>query len=179
MGIIRSDSRTERFRSLGRSTENDQERKRLVEDNAGDARLLRETLLEANPHVRLHVVGDGDEAMAFLRYQEPYVNAPRPDVILLDLNLPKTGGLEVLASVKANPWLKTIPLIVLTTSQSPEDIVSSYRLLASCYLAKPAALKEFEKLVLSLDDLWLRRAALPKHMDNGCGSSSLSLPPNE
>ena len=139
----------------------------LVEDNEGDARLLRETLLVANPGVRLHVVGDGDEAMAFLTYQEPYLNAPRPDVILLDLNLPKISGLEVLARVKQNPWLKTIPLIVLTTSQSKQDIVSSYRLLASCYLTKPAQLAEFEKLVVSLNDFWLTQVTLPQHMMNG------------
>jgi len=134
----------------------------LVEDNAGDARLLRELLLETNKTVRLHVVTDGLEAMAFLRYQGPHLDAPRPDLILLDLSMPEMDGLEVLAQVKADPWLRTIPIIVLTASQAEPDIVRSYKLMASCYLAKPGEWKEFESLVRSLNDFWLAKVTFPK-----------------
>jgi two-component system, chemotaxis family, response regulator Rcp1 len=134
----------------------------LVEDNEGDARLLREILLETNKTVRLHVVTDGPEAMAFLRYQGPYLDAHRPNLILLDLYMPKMHGLEVLAQVKADPWLKTIPIIVLSTSHADVDIVQSYKLMASCYLAKPEEWKEFESLVKSLNDFWLTRVTLQK-----------------
>ena len=134
----------------------------LVEDNEGDARLLREILAETNKNVRLHAVTDGLEAMAFLRYQGPHLDAPRPDLILLDLHMPKMDGLEVLAQVKADPWLRTIPIIVLTTSQEEPDIVQSYKLMASCYLAKPRELEEFERLVKSLNDFWLTRVTFQK-----------------
>jgi two-component system, chemotaxis family, response regulator Rcp1 len=134
----------------------------FVEDNSGDARLLREVLLECNNNVRLHVVRDGVEALAFLNYEGDYLDAPRPDLILLDLNMPKMDGREVLARVKAHPRLKTIPVVVLTTSQAEVDIVSSYELMASCYLTKPGELAEFEKLVKSLNEFWLTRAKLPK-----------------
>ena len=134
----------------------------LVEDNKGDVRLLREVLRETNRTVRLHVVADGCEAMAFLRYQGPYLEVPRPDIILLDLKMPKMDGLEVLAQVKADPWLKTIPIIVLTTSQAEPDIVQSYKLMASCYLTKPAEWKEFERLVQCLNDFWLTSVTFPK-----------------
>lgn len=134
----------------------------LVEDNEGDARLLRETLLEINSAVRLHVVADGLGAMAFLRYQGPHLGALRPDLILLDLHMPRMDGLEVLAQVKADPWLRTIPIIVLTTSQEEPDIVQSYKLMASCYLTKPEKLNEFEKLVQSLNDFWLTRVTFQK-----------------
>jgi chemotaxis family two-component system response regulator Rcp1 len=134
----------------------------LVEDNEGDARLLRELLLDTNKTARVHVVSDGIEAMAFLRYQGKYIDAPRPDLILLDLNMPRMDGREVLALVKADHHLRAIPLIVLTTSQAEFDIVSSYKLMASCYLAKPGELREFEGLVKSLNDFWLTRVSLPK-----------------
>jgi chemotaxis family two-component system response regulator Rcp1 len=134
----------------------------LVEDSVGDARLLREVLREVNKDVRLHVVPDGFEAMAFLRYQGPYLEAPRPQLILLDLNMPKMDGLEVLAQVKQDPWLKTIPIIVLTTSHAETDIVRSYKLMANCYLTKPDELKEFEKLIKGLNDFWLTRVTLEK-----------------
>ena len=134
----------------------------LVEDNEGDARLLRETLLEINQNVRLHVVADGLEAIAFLAYQGPYLAAPRPNLILLDLNMPKMGGLEVLARVKANPWLKTIPIVVLTTSEDNSDITKSYKFMANCYLTKPAEFDELQALVKSLNDFWLSRATFPK-----------------
>jgi chemotaxis family two-component system response regulator Rcp1 len=133
----------------------------LVEDNAGDARLLREILLETNKTVRLHVVTDGLEAMAFLRYQGPHLDAPRPDLILLDLRMPKMDGLEVLAQVKADPWLRTIPIIVLTTSHAEPDIVQSYKLMASCFLTKPGEGEDFQSLVNSLNDFWLARVKFP------------------
>lgn len=136
----------------------------LVEDNEGDARLLRELLLETNENVRLHLVPDGVEALAFLKYQGKYIDVPRPDLILLDLNMPRMDGRAVLAQVKADPYLKAFPLIVLTTSQAEVDIVSSYKLMASCYLTKPGELKEFESLVKSLNDFWLTRVKLPKQV---------------
>jgi len=111
---------------------------------------------------RIHVVSDGLEAMAFLRYQGPHLGAPRPDLIMLDLNMPKMSGVEVLAQVKADPWLRTIPIIVLTTSEAEPDIVQSYQLMASCYLTKPPEWKDFESLVRSLNDFWLARVAFPK-----------------
>jgi chemotaxis family two-component system response regulator Rcp1 len=134
----------------------------LVEDNEGDVRLLREVLFETNKAARLHVVADGFEAMAFLRYQGPFLDAPRPDLILLDLQMPKMDGLEVLAKVKEDPWLKTIPIVVLTASQAEPDIVQSYKLMANCYLTKPGEWKEFESLVRSLNDFWLVRVKYPK-----------------
>jgi CheY-like chemotaxis protein len=134
----------------------------LVEDNQGDARLLREVLSEINKDVRLHVATDGLEAMAFLRYQGTYLDAPRPDLILLDLHMPKMDGLEVLARVKTDPWFATIPIIVLTSSLSETDIVQSYKLMANCYLTKPRELKEFENLVKSLNDFWLTKVSLRK-----------------
>jgi two-component system, chemotaxis family, response regulator Rcp1 len=137
----------------------------LVEDNIGDARLLGEVLLATNKNVRLHVVTDGIEAMMFLRYQGRYVDAPRPNLILLDLNLPKMNGSEVLAWIKRNPHLRTIPVIVLTTSQVEADIESSYQLMASCYLAKPGELNEFEQLVKSLNDFWLTNVKFPQRVE--------------
>jgi two-component system, chemotaxis family, response regulator Rcp1 len=112
----------------------------LVDDNRGDARLLREVLSEINKTVRLHVVTDGLEAMAYLNYQGPYLDAPRPALILLDLSMPKMGGLEVLVQVKADPRLRAIPIVVLTSSNSERDIVQSYQLMANCYLTKPGEL---------------------------------------
>jgi two-component system, chemotaxis family, response regulator Rcp1 len=134
----------------------------LVEDNEGDARLVEVLLAEVNKSVRVHRVADGVEAMAFLRYQGPYLDVPRPDVILLDLQMPKMSGLEVLAWIKTDPWLAPIPIIVFTSSQLEADVVQSYQLMANCYLAKPRELKEFEKLVRSLNDHWLTRATFPK-----------------
>jgi chemotaxis family two-component system response regulator Rcp1 len=134
----------------------------LVEDNAGDVRLLRELLLEANKEARLHVVSDGAEAMEFLGYQGRYLDAPRPQLILLDLNLPKIHGHDVLSRVKRNPHLQTIPIIVLTSSEAESDLVTCYQLRANCYLRKPSELKEFEHLVKSLNDFWLTRVKLPR-----------------
>jgi chemotaxis family two-component system response regulator Rcp1 len=134
----------------------------LVEDNDGDIRLMREILAEINPTARLHVVTDGAEAMDFLRYQGRYLDAPRPSVILLDLNLPKLHGREVLARVKANPHLQTIPVIVLTSSEEESDIASSYQLMANSYLRKPGNLDQWEQMVISLNGFWFTRVKLPK-----------------
>jgi|ERR1700733_1758808 len=129
----------------------------LVDDNEGDARLLREVLCGINKTVRLHVVTDGLEAMAFLRYQGPYLDAPRPQLILLDLRMPKMDGLEVLAQMKMDPRLCVIPIVVLTTSDSESDVVKSYQLKANYYVTKPGDLGEFESLVKSVNDFWLTK----------------------
>jgi len=133
----------------------------LVEDNAGDVRLTQEAFREANRAIHLHVASDGVEAMAFLRQERAHVHAPRPDLILLDLNLPKMDGRQVLAQVKADSDLKTIPTIILTTSEAEADIVKSYQLQANCYLSKPVQLEAFESLVKSINDFWLTTAKLP------------------
>jgi chemotaxis family two-component system response regulator Rcp1 len=133
----------------------------LVEDSPGDVRLTREALRDANPSVHLHVAADGVEAMAFLRREAGHGNAPRPDLILLDLNLPKMDGREVLMHIKEDESLKTIPTIILTTSQSEADIVKSYELHANVYLSKPVQLGAFESLVKSINDFWVMRARLP------------------
>jgi len=134
----------------------------LVDDNEGDARFVREIFSEVNKDVRLHVVTDGLEAMAFLTYQRPYLNAPRPQLILLDLHMPKLGGLEVLVQIKTNVGLRTIPIVVLTSSRSATDIEQSYQLMANCYLAKPADLEGFERLVKNLNDFWLTNVMFHK-----------------
>jgi CheY-like chemotaxis protein len=133
----------------------------LVEDNPGDVRLTQEAFREANSRIHLHVASDGVEAMAFLRRERAHVHAPRPDLILLDLNLPRMDGREVLAQVKADSKLKTIPTIILTTSEAEADIVKSYQLAANCYLSKPVQLDAFENLVKSINDFWLTTAKLP------------------
>ena len=139
----------------------------LVEDNPGDVRLTREAFSETNGTIRLHVVSDGVEALAFLRREGPHVRAPRPDLILLDLNLPKMDGREVLVQIKMDEVLKTIPAIILTTSEAETDIVKSYQLGANCYLSKPVQLEAFESLVKSINDFWLTRAKLPQQKLSG------------
>jgi chemotaxis family two-component system response regulator Rcp1 len=133
----------------------------LVEDSPGDVRLTQEAFREANRSVRLHVATDGLDAMAFLRRDGPHARAPRPDLILLDLNLPKMDGREVLAQIKEDDRLKTIPTVILTTSDSEADIVKSYQLQANCYLSKPVQLESFEALVRCINDFWLTRVKLP------------------
>ena len=134
----------------------------LVEDSPGDVRLTREAFREANGAVRLHVASDGVEAMAFLRRGPDYPDAPRPDFILLDLNLPKMDGREVLALIKADADLRTIPTVILTTSESDADILTSYQLNANAYLRKPVTLEAFENLVRSINDFWLTKVLLPQ-----------------
>jgi len=135
----------------------------LVEDSPGDVRLTQEVFREANSGIRLHVASDGAEAMAFLRHQDHHANAPRPDFILLDLNLPKLDGREVLAQIKHDESLKLIPTIILTTSDAEVDIFRSYQLQANCYLSKPVQLDEFELVVKSINDFWLKKVKLPLH----------------
>ena len=134
----------------------------LIEDNAGDVRLTQEALREANRLIHLHVASDGVEAIAFLRREGTHVRAPRPDLILLDLNLPKMDGREVLAHIKEDDSLKSIPTVILTTSDAEADILKSYQLQANCYLTKPVQLDEFESLVKSINDFWLTKVKLPR-----------------
>jgi chemotaxis family two-component system response regulator Rcp1 len=139
----------------------------LVEDSPGDVRLTQEAFRDANKSVHLHVASDGVEAMAFLRHEGAHAHAPRPDLILLDLNLPKMDGREVLANIKKDDGLKTIPVVVLTTSDAEVDIAKSYQLQANCYLTKPVQLDAFESLVKSINDFWLTKVKLPQHRQNG------------
>ena len=133
----------------------------LVEDSPGDVRLTREAFRDANLSVRLHVVDDGVEAMAFLRREGAHIHAPRPDVILLDLNLPRMDGREVLALIKTDEDLKTIPTVILTTSEAEADIVQSYELQANAFLSKPVRLEDFEGLVKTISDFWVTKVKLP------------------
>lgn len=133
----------------------------LVEDSPGDVRLTQEALREANRAIRLHVAVDGVEAMSFLKREGCHLRAARPDLILLDLNLPKMDGREVLAQIKADESLRTIPTIILTTSEAEADITKSYQLRANCFLSKPVELEAFESLVKSINDFWLTKAKLP------------------
>jgi chemotaxis family two-component system response regulator Rcp1 len=139
----------------------------LVEDSPGDVRLTQEAFREANMAVHLHVAVDGVEAMAFLRREGPQAHAPRPDLILLDLNLPKMDGREVLAHIKEDVSLKMIPTVILTTSEAEADVVESYQLQANCYLSKPVQLDAFESLVKSINDFWLTKAKLPQQSPSG------------
>ena len=134
----------------------------LVEDSPGDVRLTQEAFRDANPSIKLHVAADGVEAMAFLKREGAHLHAPRPDLILLDLNLPKMDGREVLAHIKEDNNLKTIPTVILTTSDAEADIVKSYQLQANCYLTKPVQLDAFESLVKSINDFWLTKVKLPQ-----------------
>ena len=135
----------------------------LVEDNPGDADLAREALENSKVRNNLHVVGDGEAAMAFLRRHGKYAAAPRPDLVLLDLNLPKKDGREVLAEVKADDVLKRIPVVILTTSKAEEDILKTYNLHANCYITKPIDLNQFIKVVQSIEEFWFTIVKLPPH----------------
>jgi CheY-like chemotaxis protein len=134
----------------------------LVEDSPGDVRLTREAFKDAKVHINLHVVPDGAEAMAYLKREREHVDAPRPDLILLDLNLPKKDGRAVLAEIKESPTLRSIPVVILTMSASEADILRSYRLHANCYITKPVDLEGFLKVVRSIDDFWLTIVKLPR-----------------
>jgi len=136
----------------------------LVEDSAGDVRLTREALKDAKVHVHLQVASDGIEAMAFLKREGQHVHAPRPDLILLDLNLPKKDGRQVLEEIKQSPSLKSIPVVILTTSASEADILRSYMLHANCYITKPVDLNGFLDVVKSIDNFWLSVVKLPREM---------------
>lgn len=134
----------------------------LVEDNPADVRLTQEALREGKVRNNLHVARDGVEALEFLRRQGKFAGAPRPDLVLLDLNLPRKDGREVLAQVKDDNELKTIPIVVLTTSSAEIDILRSYSLHANCYITKPVDLEQFVKVVRTIDDFWLTVVRLPK-----------------
>jgi len=134
----------------------------LVEDNPGDVRLTIEGLNEGKVRNNLHVARDGVEALAFLRKEEALPHAVRPDLILLELKLPRKDGREVLAEIKSDPVLKTIPVVVLTTSRAEQDILRSYELQANCYITKPVDLEQFITVVKSIEDFWLTVVTLPR-----------------
>jgi chemotaxis family two-component system response regulator Rcp1 len=133
----------------------------LAEDSAADVRLTREAFDDAKVLNNLNVVGDGVEAMAYLRREGKYSNATRPDLVLLDLNMPRKDGREVLAEVKADPDLKRIPVVILTVSNSEEDVLKSYNLHANCFISKPVNLAQFLKVVASIESFWLTIVELP------------------
>ena len=133
----------------------------LVEDNPGDVDLTRESMKDSKVRNELHVAGDGEEAMTFMRRKGKHTNAPRPDLVLLDLNLPKKDGKEVLAEIKSDEDLKRIPVVILTISKSEEDILTTYNLHANCYITKPIDLNQFIKVVKSIEDFWLAIVKLP------------------
>jgi len=133
----------------------------LVEDNPGDVRLTKEALHEGKVYSNLHWAKDGVEALEFLRRGGAHRAAPRPDIILLDLNLPKKDGREVLSSIKSDPELLQIPVVVLTTSSAEEDVFRSYKLHANCYVTKPVDLEKFLQVVKSIDNFWLTVVTLP------------------
>jgi len=134
----------------------------LVEDNPGDVVLTREALKTAKMQNQLYVVTDGEAALRFLLRTDAFSNAPRPDLILLDLNLPKKSGSEVLAGIKSDKNLRSIPVIVLSTSANPDDITRSYHLYANCYVCKPDELTDFRNVVRKIDDFWFSTARLPE-----------------
>jgi CheY-like chemotaxis protein len=133
----------------------------LVEDNPGDIDLTREALEEAKVLNRLHVVEDGEQALDFVFRRGPFANAPRPDLILLDLNLPKRDGREVLEEIRTAAEVTEIPIVILTSSQAEEDIVRAYRLHANCYITKPVNFVQFLKIIHAIEDFWLTIVKLP------------------
>ena len=143
---------------------NDPVRILLVEDNPGDARLAQEALKDSKVTNKLFHVEDGVEAMAFLRKQGKYADMPRPDLILLDLNMPKKDGREVLAEIKEDDDLKCIPVVILTVSKAEEDVLKAYDLHANCFITKPIDLSQFMKVVKSIEDFWLTIVKLPSNV---------------
>jgi CheY-like chemotaxis protein len=133
----------------------------LVEDSPADVALTQEALLDSKLRNNLHVVTDGEAAMAFLRQTGSYASKPRPDLILLDLNLPKKNGREVLAEIKEDPALRLIPVVIMTVSQDERDILESYRLHANCYIRKPVKFREFIEIVKSIESFWFSIVTLP------------------
>jgi len=134
----------------------------LIEDNSGDARLAQEALKESKVKNRLHIVNDGMAATDFLFKRNDYKDAPRPDLIILDLNLPKKDGREALAEIKADENLKRIPIVIFTTSKAEEDILKTYNLHANCYITKPLNFDKFMEVIKSIEDFWLTIVKLPK-----------------
>ncbi len=133
----------------------------MVEDNPGDVRLAVEASREGKVRNHMHTVGDGEEALAYLRRQGSYADVPRPDLILLDLNLPKKNGQEVLSEIKEDPELRRIPVVILTVSEAEADIIKTYNLHANCYITKPVDLDRFIEVVKSIEDFWLTVVMLP------------------
>jgi CheY-like chemotaxis protein len=142
----------------------------LVEDNPGDARLTREALKEGKIRNSLHHAIDGVEAMAFLRREGKHQDAPVPDIVLLDLNLPRKDGREVLSEMKQDPRLRSIPVVVLTTSEAEQDIVRTYELHANCYITKPVDLEKFIDIIRAIEDFWLAVVRLPSATAPGAAS---------
>lgn len=134
----------------------------MVEDSLADVRLTKRALSKSGLPNHLHVVRDGVEAMAFVQRREPYADAPRPSLILLDLNLPRKNGREVLAEIKADASLRSIPVVVLTTSLAPEDVRTCYQLHANCFLVKPVDLESYTATILAIEEFWLNRVKLPE-----------------
>jgi two-component system, chemotaxis family, response regulator Rcp1 len=133
----------------------------LVEDNPGDVRLIQEALRDGKVWNNPHVVSDGEMALDFVYRRGAFAESPRPDMILLDLNLPKKDGREVLATIKSDPDLKRIPVVVLTTSKEEEDVLRAYNLAANCYVTKPVEFDQFMKVIRMIEDFWLTIVALP------------------
>lgn len=134
----------------------------LVEDNPGDIRLTQEAFREGNVTNTLHVVQDGEKALAFLKKEGEFADMTRPDIILLDLNLPKKDGRQVLAEIKEDPDLKRIPVVILTTSKAEEDILRTYNLHANCYVSKPVDLEQFISVIKSIKNFWLTFVSFPE-----------------
>ncbi len=143
----------------------------LVEDNPGDVRLTREALKQGGLPVTLSVATDGEEAVDFLFRRGPFADAPRPDLILLDLNLPRKSGRDVLAEIKSDPDLKDIPVLIMSTSMAQQDIARAYSLHANCYVAKPIDLDSFMQLIQSIEDFWLTKATLPEKLFRDKGTA--------
>lgn len=141
----------------------------LVEDNPGDIRLTREALRDSRVLNHIHIVGDGVDALAYLLRESPYAESVRPDLILLDLNLPRMNGLELLQIIKMDENLKAIPVVILTTSQAEEDVVRSYTLHANAYVTKPVDLEQFLRVVRSIEEFWLEIVWLPDNAHGGIG----------
>ena len=146
----------------------------LVEDNPGDVELTAEALRAGKISNQMHVVEDGESAMAYLRKEGGYAGVPCPDVVLLDLNLPRKDGREVLAEIKADTGLKKIPVIILTTSQAEEDILRAYNLAANCYITKPVDLDQFTKVVHAIEEFWFTVVKLPPNVSSPEGASGSS-----
>lgn len=139
----------------------------LIEDSPDDVLMTREAFEQARLVNTLHVVDDGVKALAFLRQEGMYASSPRPDLVLLDLNLPRKSGVEVLEEIKADPQLKSIPVVILTTSHAEEDILSSYDLHANCYIVKPVGFEKFFQAVQSIQDFWFSVVTLPNEVSDG------------
>ncbi|WP_440222443.1 response regulator [Dokdonella sp. MW10] len=133
----------------------------LVEDNEGDVRLTREAFAEGHIRNRLHVVNDGEQALAFLRREGAWKDAPQPDLVLLDLNLPRLDGREVLSAIKVDPRLKHIPVVVLTSSRTEQDLLRAYDLHANCFITKPVEFEQFIEVIRSIENFWLTIVVLP------------------